>query len=191
VTGVHVPATTAAFKTIARCVASHAALAGAVIHTRNEIRACAISIVRRWLRNWNRMINNLNVCTAVPDLVSLLAIPSPAQDILARLVGHIDLVHDRKLVLAGVCWAQVSLSELIKSRLEHGSCWAVGSCGAMNRPLFRQASGDWIGSPLSSIRCNIGACHNLLVSLRVIIPMDGRITSKRESVALEACLREV
>jgi hypothetical protein len=65
------------------------------------------------------MINNLNVCTAVPDLVSLLAIPSPAQNILAGLVWDTDLIHDRKLVLACVSWAQVSLSELIESWLEH------------------------------------------------------------------------
>jgi hypothetical protein len=169
----------------------HAALGGAVVNTGNEIRACAVSIVRWWLRNWNRMINNLDVCTAVPDLVSLLTVPPPAQDIFARLVGHIDLVHDRKLVLAGISRAQVSLSELIESRLEHCSCRAIMSCTTMNRPLFAQAGRDWIGAPLGSIRCNIGACHNLLVSLRVIIPMDGRITCESESVALEACLREV
>jgi hypothetical protein len=137
------------------------------------------------------MIHNLNVCTAVPDLVSLLAVPSPAQDIFARLVGHVDLVHDRELVLARVAWAQESLSELIKSRFKHCSRWAVWSCRAMNGPLFGQASRDWIGSPLSSIRCHIGACHDLLVSLRIIVPMDGRITCKGESIALEASLGKV
>jgi hypothetical protein len=137
------------------------------------------------------MINNLNVCTAVPDLVGLLAVPSPAQDILARLVGHVDLIHDRKLVLAGVSWSQVSLSELIETGLKHSPCCAIRSCRAMNRPLFRQAGRNWIGSPLSPIRGNICACDNLLVSLRVIIPMDGRITCKCESVALETSLREV
>jgi hypothetical protein len=110
----------------------HATLAGAVVHTRNKIRARGISIVRRWLGNWNRVIHNLNVCTAVPNLVSLFTIPSPAQDILARLVGHIDIIHDRKLVLAGVSWAQVSLRELIETRLKHSAFRAIWSCPAMN-----------------------------------------------------------
>jgi hypothetical protein len=67
------------------------------------------------------MIDNLNVCTAVPDLVGLLTVPSPAQDVLARLVGHIHVIHDGKLVLARISRAQVSLSELVESRFKHGS----------------------------------------------------------------------
>jgi hypothetical protein len=74
-----------------------------------------------WLWHWDRVINNLNVCATVPDLVCLLTVPSPTQDVLARLVGYVNLIHDGKLVLAGVSWAQESLSELIKSWLKHGS----------------------------------------------------------------------
>jgi hypothetical protein len=80
------------------------------------------------------MIDNLNVCTAGPDLVSLFAVPSPAQNILARLVWNIDLVHHRKLILASVSWAQVALRELIKSRLEHGSRNTVWSGAAVDIP---------------------------------------------------------
>jgi hypothetical protein len=132
---VHPPTAWAAFQTVARSITSHATfVGGAVIHTRSEIRASAIGIVRRWFRNRDRMINNLNVCTAVPDLVSLLAIPSPAQNIFARLVWDIDLVHDGKLVLAGVSWTQISLGELIESRFKHGSHGAVKSCSALLGP---------------------------------------------------------
>merc|ERR1711871_283170 len=128
------------------------------------------------------MVNNLDISTAVPHLVGLLTIPSPTQNIFPRLVGNVHLIHDRKLVLARIAWAQVSLGELIESRLKHCSGWAVRSCSAMDRPLLRHACRDGIGSPLSSIRCNISACHNLLVGLRVIIPMNGRVTFECECV---------
>jgi len=175
VAAVHPPAATAAFQAVARCIASHATLGGTVIHANNEVWASSISIVRRRLGNWNGMIDNLDVCTTVPDLVCLLTIPSPSKDILTRLVGHIDFIHDRKLVLASVSRAQISLCELIETGLKHGSSWAVWGWRTVNGPLLlgRQASRDWVGTPLSSIRCHIGACDDFLVGLGIIIPMNG------------------
>merc|ERR1712232_1450204 len=88
--------------------------------------ARSIGIVRRCWCWWDSSIDDLNVCATGPHLISFLAIPPPAQDVGTRLVRHVDLVHDGELVLASVCWAQVSLGEFIKAWLELCSCRQSG-----------------------------------------------------------------
>jgi len=176
-------------------LATFPAISGVItVQATAPLAACArwpVGKMRWFLRSWDGMINNLNVCATGPHLISFLAIPPPAQDVLPWLVGHLDVVHDRPPVLSRAAWAQISLREFIETRLKLGSCGAGRRCAAcMPATSLASALRDGIGSPVGSVRRNVGAGINLLVWLRVIVEVDGRVANEFKDIALEALLVE-
>jgi hypothetical protein len=144
-------------------------------------------------------------------LVGLLAIPSPREHIITRLVGDIHLIHDAEFVAAS---DQVALSKLIEMGLKHCSTracrrgrtmdcvWrgvdAAAALGALQEILAATSLADiaiasWNRIPTPLIPCfaDVGGSRDLDVSMGAVFKVHGGVLAgEREDIALKAFLVE-